>query len=179
VEDHGLGVLAASGQIRKMVMSYIGNNAAFEQRVLAGEVALELVPQGTLAERLRAAGAGIPAFYTPTAFGTRAAEGKESRAFGGQQFVLEHALPGDFAIVRAHRGDRHGNLAFRGTARNFNPVCAMAGRITIAEVEELVEVGQIGPSDIDLPGVYVQRVVPMAGEKRIERRTVQPARVRS
>jgi 3-oxoacid CoA-transferase subunit A len=175
VDEFGLGILLQNRQIKKMVSSYVGENKEFERQYLSGELEVELVPQGTLAERLRAGGAGIPGFYTPAGFGTPIAEGKETREFDGRPYVLERGITADFAIVKAWKGDRHGNLVFRLTARNFNPLCAMAGRITIAEVEQLVEVGELEPDAIHLPGIFVQRVVNGAGkhEKRIERRTVR------
>jgi 3-oxoacid CoA-transferase subunit A len=176
VDDFGLGILLANRQIAKMIASYVGENAIFERQFLSGELDVELVPQGTLAERIRAAGAGIPAFYTPTGVGTPIAEGKETREFDGRAFLLERALGGDFALVKAWRGDRLGNLVYRETARNFNPLAAMAGRVTIAEVEELVEVGEIDPDQVHTPGIFVQRIVEGASyEKRIERRTVRAA----
>lgn len=174
VDDFGLGLLLGPKQIKKMVSSYVGENKEFERQFLSKELEVELVPQGTLAERLRAGGAGVPAFYTPAGYGTPVAEGKETREFGGRHYVLEHAITGDFAIVKAHKGDRYGNLVFRRTARNFNPLCAMAGKITIAEVEELVDVGELDPDAVHLPGIFVQRVVVGKHEKRIERRTVRP-----
>jgi 3-oxoacid CoA-transferase subunit A len=175
VDEFGLGLLLETKQIKKMVSSYVGENKEFERQFLSGELEVELVPQGTLAERLRAGGAGIPGFYTPAGYGTPVAEGKEVREFDGRHYVLERGITGDFALVKAWKGDRYGNLVFRLTARNFNPLAAMAGRITIAEVEELVEVGQIDPDPVHLPGVFVQRGVVGNGkhEKRIERRTVQ------
>jgi 3-oxoacid CoA-transferase subunit A len=175
VDDFGLGLLLANKQIRKMVSSYVGENKEFERQFLSGELEVELVPQGTLAERLRAGGAGIPAFFTPAGVGTPVAEGKETREFDGKTYLMERAITGDFAIVKAWKGDRYGNLVFRRTARNFNPLAAMAGRITIAEVEELVEVGGLDPDAIHLPGIFVHRVVVGGGrhEKRIERRTVR------
>ncbi len=175
VDDFGLGLLLANKQIRKMVSSYVGENKEFERQFLSGELEVELTPQGTLAERLRAGGSGIAAFYTPAGYGTQVAEGKETREIDGKHYVLERGIVSDFAIVKAHKGDRHGNLVYRYTARNFNPLCAMAGRVTIAEVEELVEVGELDPENIHTPGVFVQRVVVGRGahEKRIERRTVQ------
>ena len=174
VDDFGLGLLLAKKQIRKMVSSYVGENKEFERQFLSGELEVELCPQGTLAERLRAGGAGVPAFYTPTGYGTQVAEGKETREFDGKQYVLERAITGDFAIVKAWKGDRYGNLIYRETARNFNPLCAMAAKITIAEVEELVEVGTLDPDHVHTPGVFVQRVLVGKHEKRIERRTTQP-----
>ena len=175
VDDFGLGLLLRNKQIRKMVSSYVGENKEFERQLLSGELEVDLVPQGTLAERLRAGGSGIPAFYTPAGYGTKVAEGKETRQFGQKHYVLEHALTGDFAIVKAKRGDRYGNLVFEKTARNFNPLCAMAGRITIAEVEELVEVGGLPVDQIHLPGIFVQRVVAGNGkhQNRIERLTTR------
>ena len=174
VDDFGLGLLLANRQIAKMIASYVGENRIFEQQFLSGELEVELVPQGTLAERMRAAGAGIPAFYTPTGVGTPIAEGKETRDFDGRTFVLERALGGDFALVKAWRGDALGNLVYRDTARNFNPLAAMAGRVTIAEVEELVEVGEIEPNDVHTPGIFVQRILEGSPyEKRIERLTVR------
>ena len=175
VDDFGLGLLLGPKQIKKMVSSYVGENKEFERQFLSGELEVELVPQGTLAERLRAGGAGIPAFFTPAGVGTPVADGKETREFDGRTYVMERGITGDFAIVKAWKADRYGNLVFRKTSRNFNPLCAMAGRITIAEVEEVVEVGALDPDEIHLPGVFVQRVVLGAGlyEKRIERRTVK------
>jgi 3-oxoacid CoA-transferase subunit A len=174
VDDFGLGLLLANKQIKKMVSSYVGENKEFERQFLSGELEVELCPQGTLAERLRAGGSGIAAFFTPTGFGTKVAEGKETREIDGKQYVLERGIVGDFALVKAWKADRHGNLVYRKTARNFNPLCAMAGKITIAEVEELVEVGELDPENIHTPGVFVQRVVVGKHEKRIERRTVRP-----
>jgi 3-oxoacid CoA-transferase subunit A len=178
VDDFGLGILLKSKQIQKMVSSYVGENKEFERQMLSGELEVELLPQGSLAEKLRAGGAGIPAFFTPAGYGTSIAKGKETRIFGGKQYVLEGAIVGDFAIVKALRGDRYGNLVFEKTARNFNPLCAMAGKITIAEVEELVEVGGIDPDQVHLPGIFVQRVVVGQGkhENRIERRTTTGSR---
>jgi len=192
VDDFGLGVLLRNKQIRKMLSSYVGENKEFERQYLSGELEVELCPQGTLAERLRAGGAGIPAFYTPTGAGTAVSEGglplkyasdgsvakasekKEERDFDGRRYVLERAITGDFAIVKAWKGDRFGNLLYRHTAMNFNPLCAMAGKVCIAEVEELVEVGQLDPDQIHTPSVYVHRIFQGANyEKRIERRTVR------
>jgi len=192
VDDWGLGVLLKSRQIRKITASYVGENREFERQFLAGELEVELVPQGTLGERLRAGGAGIPAFYTPAGVGTQVAEGglpmlynsdgtvrlaserKETRSFNGREYVLEHAITGDFAIVKAAKGDSMGNLVFHASAQNFNPLCAVAAKITIAEVEELVEPGQIDPDRIHLPGIFVQRIFQGRDyEKRIERRTVR------
>jgi len=176
VDDFGLGVLLANNQVAKMVSSYVGENSIFEAQYLSGELEVELVPQGTLAERMRAAGAGIPGFYTPTGVGTPVAEGKETREFAGRTYLLEEALHGDFALVKAWRGDPLGNLVYRDTARNFNPLAAMAGRITIAEVEELVEVGELEPNHIHTPGIFVQRILQGSGyQRRIERRTVREA----
>lgn len=176
VDDWGLGILLANRQIQKMFASYVGENKIFEQQFLNGELNVELVPQGTLAERIRAGGAGIPGFYTATGVGTRIAEGKEHKEFNGKTYILEQGIIGDFALVKAWKADPLGNLVYRKTARNFNPLAAMAGKITIAEVEELVEVGQLDPDEIHTPGVYVQRVVLGTNyEKRIEKRTVVQA----
>ena len=174
VDDFGLGVLLANRQIRKMISSYVGENKEFERQFISGELEVELTPQGTLAERLRAGGAGIPAFYTATGVGTIVADNKEVREFDGRRYVLERGLRTDWAIVKAWRADKLGNLQYRLTARNFNPLCAMAGRTTVAEVEELVDVGTIAPDQIDTPGIYVQHVVVGKHEKRIERRTTRP-----
>jgi 3-oxoacid CoA-transferase subunit A len=200
VDDWGLGLLLREHRIRRVVSSYVGENKEFERQFLSGELEVELTPQGTLAERLRAGGSGVAAFYTATGVGTQVADGglpwryapdggiaiaspaKETKQFdtdeGPRTYVLERAIRADFGLIRAWRGDRMGNVVFRDSARNFNPLCAMSGRVTIAEVEELVEPGRLGPNDIHLPGVYVQRVVPLtaeeADEKRIERRTVRP-----
>ena len=195
VDEWGLGVLLREKRIRRMVSSYVGENKEFARQYLSGELEVELTPQGTLAERLRAGGSGIPAFFTPAGVGTQVAEGglpwkyddqggvavaspaKEVRSFGGLDYVLEESITCDFGLVRAWRGDRHGNLVFNKSARNFGPLAAMAGRVTIAEVEELVEPGDLDPDAVHLPGVYVQRVVPLtaeqAAEKRIEKRTVR------
>jgi len=173
--DQGLGVLLAQGQVTRMVASYVGENKVFEQQFLSGQLEVELCPQGTLAERLRAGGAGIEAFYTPTGYGTQVAAGKETREINGRHCVLERALRGDFAIVKAWKGDRWGNLVFEKTSRNFNPLCAQAGKVTIAEVEELVEVGDIDPDHVHLPSIYVQRIFQGTHyEKPIEQRTVRP-----
>jgi 3-oxoacid CoA-transferase subunit A len=172
VDDWGLGVLLGKKMIRKMLSSYVGENAEFERQYLSGELELEFCPQGTLAERMRAGGAGIAGFYTPTGVGTVVAEGKETRVLDGREVVLERGITGDFALVAAWKADRLGNLVYRRTARNFNPMAATAGRVTIAEVEELVEVGQLDPDRIDTPGVYVKRLVVAPRVKRIERRTV-------
>jgi 3-oxoacid CoA-transferase subunit A len=193
VDGAGLGVLLAAHRIRRTIGSYVGENKEFARQYLSGELELELTPQGTLAERLRAGGSGIPAFYTLAGVGTMVADGglpwhyhpdgtvavpsppKETRIFGEREYVLEHAITTDFALVRAARGDRHGNLIFEKSARNFNPLCAMAGRITIAEVEELVEPGVLDPNDVQTPGVFVQRVVEVGVEgKLIEKRTTRP-----
>lgn len=173
VDDFGLGLLLAGKQIKKMVSSYVGENKEFERQFLSKELEVELCPQGTLAERLRAGGSGIAAFFTRAGAGTQIAEGKESREFDGHEYIMERGIRGQFALVKAWKGDRHGNLVFRKTARNFNPLCAMAGDITIAEVEELVEVGELDPDHVHTPGVFVQRVVVGEHEKRIERRTVR------
>lgn len=174
VDDFGLGWLLAGGQIRKMVASYVGENKTFERQFLSGELEVELNPQGTLAERLRAGGVGIPAFFTPTAYGTALGDGKETRVLGGRHVVLEHCITGDFALVKAFRGDRHGNLVYRKAARNFNPLCAMAAKVCIAEVEELVEPGDLDPDTIHTPGIFVDRVVVGRNyEKRIEQRTTR------
>ena len=175
VDDWGLGLLLKARQIRKMVSSYVGENAEFERQFLSGELEVELTPQGTLAERMRAGGAGIPAFFTPTGVGTLVAEGKEVRQFDGREYVLERSVVGDFALVAAWKGDRLGNLVYRKAARNFNPMVATAGRVSIAEVEELVEVGALDPDNVHTPGVFVQRVVVAPRQKRIERRTVRKA----
>jgi 3-oxoacid CoA-transferase subunit A len=173
VEDCGLGILLANRQIKKMMSSYVGENKIFEQQFLSGEVEVELVPQGTLAERIRAGGAGIPGFYTATGVGTPIADGKEHKEFNGRTYILKQAIKGDFALVKAWKADRLGNMVYRQTARNFNPLAAAAGRVTIAEVEEIVETGELDPDNIHTPGIYVHRV--LYGEtyqKRIERRTV-------
>lgn len=172
VDDFGLGLLLKNKQIKKMISSYVGENAEFERQLLAGELEVELVPQGTLAERCRAAGAGIPAFFTPAGYGTEVAEGKEVREFNGKKYLLEHAFDSDYALVKAWRGDTRGNLVFRKTAANFNLAMAMAGKITIAEVEELVPAGELDPNFIHVPGVFVNRIFQGNGyEKRIERLT--------
>lgn len=176
VDDWGLGILLANKQIKKMVSSYVGENKIFENQFLSGELEVELTPQGTLAERLRAGGAGIPGFYTATGVGTPVAEGKEHKDFNGRTYILEKGIVGDFALVKAWKADKLGNLVFRKTARNFNPLAAMAGKITIVEVEEIVEVGELDPDCIHTPSIYVQRII--LGEnlqKRIERRTVRQA----
>lgn len=174
VDDFGIGLLLQQRQVGKMVASYVGENKLFETLLLSGEIEVELAPQGTLAERLRAGGAGIPAFFTPTGVGTLVAEGKEVREFDGRSYVMERAITTDFAMVKAWRGDALGNLVFRRTARNFNPLVATAGRITIAEVEELVPVGAIDPDAVHLPGIYVKRIFQGQNyQKRIERRTLR------
>jgi len=176
VDDFGLGLLLRQGQIRSHKGSYVGENRLFEEMVLAGKLDLELVPQGTFAERIRAGGAGIPAFFTPTGVGTIVADGKETREFDGRPYVMERWLKADFALVKAWKGDTWGNLVYRKTARNFNPMMAAAAKVTIAEVEHLVEPGEIDPDQVHTPGVYVQRIFQAAGEeKRIERRTVRKA----
>jgi 3-oxoacid CoA-transferase subunit A len=173
VDDWGLGLLLANGQIRKMIASYVGENGEFERRFFSGELEVEFSPQGTLAERMRAGGAGIPAFYTPAGVGTPVAEGKETRAFDGRPHLLEHAIRGDFSLVAAWKADRMGNLVYRKAARNFNPLAAAAGRVCIAEVEVLVEPGQLDPDQVHTPGVFVHRVVVAPRQKRIEKRTVR------
>ena len=175
VDDFGLGLLLKKRQIKKMISSYVGENDEFERQMLSGELEVELIPQGTLAERCRATGAGIPAFYTPAGYGTEVAEGKETREFNGKMHILEHAFNPEFAFVKAWKGDTAGNLIFKGTARNFNPMMAMAGKITVVEVEELVEVGELDPNQIHTPGIFVQRIFKGTDyEKRIEQRTVTP-----
>jgi 3-oxoacid CoA-transferase subunit A len=176
VDDFGLGLLLQTRQIKKMLSSYVGENATFERQYLSGELQLEFCPQGTLAERLRAGGAGIPAFFTPTGVGTIVAEGKEVREFDGRSYVLERGITGDFALIRAWKSDPFGNLVFRKTARNFNPMMAAAGRITVVEVEEIVPLGELDPDQVHVPGVYVQRIVRTPGlQKRIEQRTLRKA----
>ncbi|MFY9479871.1 MAG: CoA transferase subunit A [Aquabacterium sp.] len=173
VDGFGLGKLLNTRQIKKMISSYVGENKEFERQYLANELELEFTPQGTLAEKLRAGGAGIPAFFTRTGVGTLVAEGKETREFDGATYVMERSLNPDVALVKAHKADKSGNLVFRRTARNFNPACAMAGKITVVEVEQLVETGEIDPDDVHLPGIYVHRIVVNANpEKRIEKRTL-------
>ncbi|MGD7007898.1 CoA transferase subunit A [Metabacillus sp. 84] len=173
VDDWGLGLLLKNKQIKKMISSYVGENKEFERQVLAGELEVELLPQGTLAEKIRAGGTGIPAFYTPAGFGTEVAEGKETRNFNGKDYVLEEVLTADFSLVRAIQADKMGNLVYSKTARNFNPMMAAAGKVTIAETEELVETGQINPDHIHTPGIYVQRLIVGEQQKKIERRTVK------
>ncbi|WP_233350307.1 CoA transferase subunit A [Kushneria phosphatilytica] len=176
VDGFGLGLLLESRQIKKMMSSYVGENREFERQYLSGELELEFCPQGTLAERLRAGGAGIAAFYTRTGYGTKIAEGKEVREFDGEHYVMEHGLPVDVALVKAQVADRAGNLRFAKTARNFNPLAAMAGRVCVAEVEEIVETGAIDPDDVHLPGIFVHRIVHNPHpEKRIEKRTLREA----
>jgi len=175
VGDFGLGLLLKDHRIKKMIASYVGENDEFERQMLSGELEVDLIPQGSLAERCRAGGAGIPAFFTPAGYGTEVAEGKEVRVFNGKPHILEHAFTADFALVKAWKGDRAGNLIFKGTARNFNPVMAMAGKITVAEVEELVDDTVLDPNEIHTPGIFVQRI--FQGEnyiKPIEQRTVRP-----
>lgn len=174
VDDFGIGLLLKQHQVKKMIASYVGENSEFERQLLSGEMEVDLIPQGTLAERCRAGGAGIPAFYTPAGYGTEVAEGKETREFNGKMYVLEYGMRADFALVKAWKGDTMGNLVFKGTARNFNPMMATAGKITIAEVEELVEPGELDPAHIHTPGIYVQRIFQGKDyEKRIERRTTR------
>ncbi|MFT4543603.1 MAG: 3-oxoacid CoA-transferase subunit A [Bacteroidia bacterium] len=174
VDDFGLGLLLQKRQIKKMISSYVGENDLFERLMLSGELEVDLIPQGSLAERCRAGGAGIPAFYTPAGYGTEVAEGKEVRDFNGKPHILEMALTADFAIVKAWKGDHYGNLVFKGTARNFNPMMAMAGKVTVAEVEELVEPGELDPNHIHTPGIFVNRIFQGEKfEKRIEQRTVR------
>ena len=174
VDGFGLGLLLETKQIKKMISSYVGENKEFERQYLNGELEVELTPQGTLAEKLRAGGAGIPAFYTATGVGTVIAEGKDVREFNGKSYILEESLTADVALVKAYKADKAGNLIFRKTAQNFNPVCAMAGKITIAEVEEIVEIGVLDPDEIHLPGIYVNRIVlNTQPEKRIEQMTLK------
>ncbi|MEY3682753.1 MAG: hypothetical protein RLZZ289_1287 [Bacteroidota bacterium] len=174
VDDFGLGLLLQAKQVKKMISSYVGENDEFERQMLSGELEVELIPQGSLAERCRAGGAGIPAFFTPAGYGTEVAEGKEVRVFNGKPHILEPALTADYAIVKAWKGDTEGNLVFKATARNFNPMMAMAGKITIAEVEELVPAGSLDPNFIHTPGIFVQRIFQgNSFEKRIEQRTVR------
>ncbi len=175
VDDFGLGVLLQDRQIKKVVASYVGENAEFERQLLAGEIEVELTPQGTLAEKIRAGGAGIPAFYTATGYGTPVGEGKEVREFNGRKYILEQAITADFAIVKGWKADWYGNVIYRHTAQNFNPAAATAGRITVVEVEEIVEPGQLEPSQIHTPGIYVDRLIQGTFEKRIEKRTTRAA----
>ncbi len=173
VDDFGIGLMLKTRQVKKMISSYVGENAEFERQLLTGELEVDLIPQGSLAERVRAGGAGIPAFYTPAGYGTEVAEGKETREFDGKMYLLESWLRADFALVKAWKGDTAGNLIYKGTARNFNPMMATAGKITIAEVEELVQAGELDPNQIHTPGIYVQRIFQGVNyEKRIEQRTV-------
>ena len=174
VDDFGLGLLLRTKQIKKMISSYVGENDEFERQMLSGELEVELIPQGSLAERCRAGGAGIPAFFTPAGYGTEVGEGKEAREFNGKMHLLESWLRADFALVKAWKGDRFGNLVYKRTARNFNPMMAMAGKVTVAEVEQLVEPGELDPDEIHTPGIFVQRIFQGNGyEKRIEQRTVR------
>ena len=174
VDDFGIGLLLQKRQVKKMISSYVGENAEFERQLLSGELEVELIPQGTLAERIRAGGAGIPAFFTPAGYGTEVGEGKESREFNGKMYLMEEWLKADFAFVKAWKGDTAGNLIYKGTARNFNPMMATAGKITVAEVEELVPAGELDPNMIHTPGIYVQRIFQGEKyEKRIEQRTVR------
>ncbi len=176
VDGFGLGKLLATRQIKKMISSYVGENKEFERQYLSGELEVELTPQGTLAEKLRAGGAGIPAFFTQTGVGTLIAEGKEEREFNGKTYIMEESLTADISLVKAYKADKAGNLVFRKTAQNFNPVCAMAGKITVAEVEQIVEIGELDPDAIHLPGIYVNRIVLNATpEKRIEQMTLKTA----
>ena len=174
VDDFGIGLMLQGKQVKKMISSYVGENAEFERQLLQGELEVELIPQGTLAERCRATGAGIPAFFTPAGVGTEVAEGKEIRTFNGKEYLLEHAFDSDYALVKAWKGDTHGNLIFKATSRNFNPMMAMAGKITIAEVEELVPAGELDPNEIHTPGIYVNKIFQGVDyEKRIEQITVR------
>lgn len=173
VDDFGIGLMLQQKQVKKMISSYVGENAEFERQLLSGELEVELTPQGSLAEKIRAGGAGIPAFFTATGVGTEVAEGKEEREIDGRTYILEPALKADFALVKAWKGDEQGNLIYKGTARNFNPMMAMAGKITIAEVEELVQPGELDPNMIHTPGIFVQRIIQGTSyEKRIEQRTI-------
>ncbi|MBR9868083.1 MAG: CoA transferase subunit A [Oceanospirillales bacterium] len=173
VDDFGLGILLVDRQIKKMISSYVGENALFEKQLLAGELEVELTPQGTLAEKMRAGGAGIPAFYTATGYGTPVGDGKEVREFNGRKYIMEESITGDFAIVKGWKADTYGNVIYRNTAQNFNPMAATAGKITVVEVEEIVEPGELNPSEIHTPGIYVNRVIKGSFEKRIEQRTVR------
>ena len=173
VDGFGLGVLLEDRQVKKMVSSYVGENALFMEQLLAGELEVELTPQGTLAEKMRAGGAGIPAFFTATGYGTPVAEGKEVREFNGRKYIMEESVTGDFAIVKGWKADRYGNVIYRHTAQNFNPMAATAGKITVVEVEEIVEPGELDPSQIHTPGIYVDRLILGTFEKRIEQRTVR------
>lgn len=173
VDNFGLGLLLPKRQIKKIIVSYVGENAEFERQMMSGELDVELTPQGTLAEKMRAGGAGIPAFYTATGVGTLVAAGKEQRQFNGRDYILEEAITGDFAIIKAWKADKFGNLVYRKTARNFNPLAATAGKITVVEVEEIVEPGELDPDEIHTPGIYVNRVIQGTFEKRIEQRTIR------
>ncbi|MFM7854020.1 MAG: CoA transferase subunit A, partial [Flammeovirgaceae bacterium] len=179
VDDFGIGLLLKTRQVKKMISSYVGENAEFEKQLLSGELEVELIPQGTLAERVRAGGAGIPAFFTPAGVGTEVAHGKETRVFEGKTYLMEQWLRADFSIVKAWKGDTSGNLVYKGTARNFNPMMATAGKITIAEVEELVPVGALDPNQIHTPGIFVHRIFQGKNyEKRIEQRTISNSMIR-
>jgi 3-oxoacid CoA-transferase A subunit len=179
VDDFGIGLLLKTRQVKKMISSYVGENVEFERQLLSGELEVELIPQGTLAERVRAGGAGIPAFYTPAGVGTEVAQGKETRVFDGKTYLMEHWLKADYSLVKAWKGDTAGNLIYRGTARNFNPMMATAGDITIAEVEELVPAGELDPNMIHTPGIFVHRIFEGKNyEKRIEQRTVSNSLIR-
>lgn len=173
VDDWGLGLLLKNHQIKKMIGSYVGENKEFERQVLSGELEVELIPQGTLAERIRAGGAGIPAFYTPAGVGTKVAEGKETRVFHGKEYVLEHALYADYSLIRAYQADEAGNLVYNKTARNFNPMIAAAGKITLAEVENIVATGELNADQVHTPGIYVQGLLEAKQEKRVERKTIR------
>lgn len=175
VDGFGLGLLLEQKQIKKMISSYVGENALFEEQLLSGELEVELTPQGTLAEKMRAGGAGIPAFYTATGYGTPVGEGKETREFCGRNYIMEESINGDFSIVKAWKADKYGNCIYRHTAQNFNPMAATAGKITVVEVEELVETGALTPSEIHTPGIYVDRVIVGTFEKRIERKIITPS----
>ncbi|MFL0804492.1 MAG: CoA transferase subunit A [Agarilytica sp.] len=175
VDGFGLGILLEDRQIKKMVASYVGENKLFEEQLLSGELEVELTPQGTLAEKMRAAGAGIPSFFTATGYGTPIGDGKETREYNGRQYILEESIKGDFAIVKGWKADRYGNVVYRHTAQNFNPMAATAGKITVVEVEEIVEPGELDPTQIHTPGIYVDRLIKGTFEKRIEQRTVREA----
>lgn len=175
VDDFGLGLLLQQKQIKKMISSYVGENALFEQQLLSGELEVELTPQGTLAEKMRAGGAGIPAFYTATGYGTPVGEGKEVKEFNGRPYIMEESIQGDFAIVKAWKADTYGNCVYRHTAQNFNPMAATAGKITVVEVEEIVQPGELDPSKIHTPGIYVDRIIQGSFEKRIERKVLNHA----
>lgn len=175
VDDFGLGILLKDRQIKKMISSYVGENAEFERQFLDGDLEVELTPQGTLAEKMRAGGAGIPAFFTATGYGTPVGDGKEVREFNGRNYIMEESITGDFAIVKGWKADRYGNVIYRHTAQNFNPMAATAGKITVVEVEEIVEPGELDPAQIHTPGIYVQRLIRGSFEKRIEQRTIRTA----